>query len=195
MIYIHKNQLPNSLSQYTETQVKSGLTVEYSGNWDKNEFRDIVVKEQSKLCCYCNSAITAENSTIEHFLPESVFKEEVASYFNLFLACNDGKRKDTPKREQHCDASTEAKGDKIIPKYITHSDCELFFAYNHKGEILPFCQFKDIESCIKNYGKLTDEERMVLATIEVLKLNVNSLTARRKNVYNVCISNIPYFFR
>ena len=40
--------------------------------------------------------ITMNNSTIEHFLPESLYKEEVANYYNLFLSCNYSKGK--PKK-------------------------------------------------------------------------------------------------
>lgn len=198
MIYIHKANLPKSLEEYTALQIKNGLLPLYSGEWDKVEFRNIVAQEQHFLCCYCNNFINLEegkkttisghNATIEHFLPESVYKEEVSNYFNLFLACNHTKNQAI--RFQHCDASNGAKAEKIIPKYISHTKCELFFAYNSLGEILPYCEYKSIESCIENYKKLTDEQKMVLATIDVLKLNVASLSQQRKMFYEVCFNQV-----
>lgn len=190
MIYIHKNHLPPSLFVYTQTQIASHLPILYEGKWDKDEFRKLVANEQSRLCCYCTNIISPDNSTIEHFLPESIFKEEVANYFNLFLACNYSKSKLIPKRQQHCDTSTEAKAEKLIPKYISLPKCELFFAYNESGEILPFCNYKSIETCCKEYKSLTDEQKMILSTIDVLKLNVESLKAQRSSFYSVCLSKI-----
>jgi uncharacterized protein (TIGR02646 family) len=137
--------------------------------------------------------ITPENCSIEHFLPESLYKEEVLNYYNLFAVCTFSKSTKEikiPQEKHHCDTSDGAKAEKIIPKYISHPKCETFFAYNKGGEILPYCNFKNIESCIENYAKLTDEQRMVLATIEVLKLNVNSLTQQRESFYQVFLSKI-----
>jgi uncharacterized protein (TIGR02646 family) len=183
MIYIHKTNLPQTMTEYYKLQIEANLMPEYGGEWGKDEFRKTVANEQSFICCYCTQIITANNSTIEHFLPESIYTEEVANYFNLFLACNYSKGK--PKKFHHCDTSTEAKAEKIIPKYISHPKCETFFAYNSQGEILPYCDFRSIESCIKNYRELTDEQKMVLATIDVLKLNVASLTQQRASFYDV----------
>jgi uncharacterized protein (TIGR02646 family) len=188
MIYIHKANLPEKMAAYYTSQINAKLILLYEGNWDRDEFRRIVVKEQGFICCYCMKIITMNNSTIEHFLPESLYKEEVANYYNLFLSCNYSKGK--PKKFHHCDTSDGAKAEKIIPKYISHPKCETFFAYNAIGEILPYCEFKSIDSCIKNYKELTDEQKMVLATIEVLKLNVDSLKENRKEVYDENLENI-----
>jgi uncharacterized protein (TIGR02646 family) len=189
MIYIHKANLPEKMAEYYKEQINAKIIPIYEDEWGKEEFRKIVANEQSFICCYCMQTITTNNSTIEHFLPESLYKEEVANYYNLFLACNYSKGKQ-PKRNHHCDTSDGAKAEKIIPKYISHPKCETFFAYSKDGEILPYCNFKSIDSCIKNYKELTDEERMVLATIEVLKLNVNSLTQQRESFYQVFLSKI-----
>lgn len=197
MIYIYKANLPESLSEYAKTQIESNLMPLYDGKWDKKEFRDKIAKEQHYLCCYCNNLINLEtgkqqeingkNAGIEHFQPFTFYQEERVSYFNLFLVCRHSENK--PEKFGHCD-SGGGKAEKIIPKYISHPECETFFAYNFEGEILPYCKFKSIENCIKNYRELNDEQKMVLATIDVLKLNVPSLTQQRKSIYEVCEKQI-----
>jgi uncharacterized protein (TIGR02646 family) len=188
MIYIHKANLPEKMADYYKLQIGANLMPKYAGEWGKEAYPQIATQEQSSLCCYCMQEITPKNCSIEHFLPESLYKEEVANYYNLFSVCTYSKGK--PKKFHHCDTSDGAKAEKIIPKYISHPKCETFFAYNKGGEILPYCNFKNIESCIENYAKLTDEQRMVLATIEVLKLNVNSLTQQRASFYEIFANKI-----
>lgn len=185
MIYIHKANLPEKMADYYKEQISAKIIPIYEGKWGQDEFRELAAQEQCFMCCYCMQTITPNNSTIEHFLPESLYKEEVANYHNLFLACSYSKGK--PKKYRHCDT---AKTEKIIPKYISHPKCETFFAYNSVGEILPYCEFKSIKSCIKNYAALTEEQRMVLATIEVLKLNVDSLTQQRASFHKVFMDKI-----
>ncbi len=184
MIYIHKANLPETMAKYYKRQIDNNLLPKYAGEWGKKEYPQIATQEQSSLCCYCMQEITPEHCSIEHFLPNSFYIEEVANYYNLFAVCTYSKGK--TEKFQHCDAG-DAKAHKIIPKYISHPKCETFFAYNNAGEILPYCNFKSIESCVKNYVNVnfTNEQRIVLATIEVLKLNVDSLKEQRKSFYEI----------
>jgi uncharacterized protein (TIGR02646 family) len=130
--------------------------------------------------------ITANNSRIEHFLPQDEFKDEELSYSNLFLACSHSIGK--TEKFQHCDIK---KGNQLIPKYISHQNCEAFFSYSaNTGEILPNSYYKSIESCIKNYKDLKPEQKNVLATIETLNLNVKSLKDYRKGLITELIKLI-----
>ena len=147
--------------------------------------RKQLYKEQRGLCCYCMKKITVENSSIEHFLPESIFPENETDYFNLYLACRYSEGLKGGK--QYCDKS---KGNKLIGKYIgyLHNDsgknvitkCEDLIQYTPDGYILPKKQ--DYISQIKfyqNYSLLTPQEKELLGTIEVLNLNCESLVNDR----------------
>ena len=105
MIYIDKPSTdePNSLKQFIEEQNKAGIHPAYNDLHQnvKNDLRIALVRAQGWLCCYCMNRITPDNSTIEHFLPQSQFKEEEVRYSNLFLACRYSRGK--AKKEQHCD--------------------------------------------------------------------------------------------
>jgi len=66
-----------------------------------------------------------------------------------------------------------------------------FFAYNSSGEILPYHnQYKTIANFYANYDKIDDIQKMIVATIDALKLNVSTLTEQRKNVYSVSVTEI-----
>jgi uncharacterized protein (TIGR02646 family) len=179
MLYIHKQNLPKSLADYCNEQLGNGLMPKYEGNWQE-DFRKKTTGEQGGLCCYCNNTITHENSTIEHFLPESIYHEEVANYYNLFLVCKHSRG--LPKRLQHCDV---IKANELIPKYILHPLCETFFAYNDEGEIIPFGNYKRFQDFQKNYITLSADQKMLLATIELLNLNTDSLKSQRRNMYEI----------
>lgn len=189
MIYIEKlpTDEPDSLKLFIEEQNKAGIHPAYSDldKIVKNDLRQALVKAQGWLCCYCMNRITPDNSTIEHFLPQSQFKEDEVRYSNLFLTCRYSRGKS--KNAQHCD---DKKGDELIPHYISFPNCENYFAYNSRGEILPNSDYRTIESCIKNYKKLTATQQSVLATINILNLNVGSLVTQRKSFIIPLISQV-----
>lgn len=189
MIYIEKPSInePDSLKQFIKEQNQAGIHPAYRDldKIVKNDLRQALVKAQGWLCCYCMNRITPDNSTIEHFLPQSQFKEEEVRYANLFLTCRYSRGKS--KKEQHCD---DKKGDELIPHYISLPSCENYFAYNSRGEILPNCDYRSIERCIKNYQNLTPTQQAVLATINILNLNASSLVTQRKSFIRPLISQV-----
>lgn len=210
MIYIRKTQPPESLPasylEYIELEKKRIATFkeserlskypEYNFNGtQKKDLREQLYKEQRALCCYCMKIIeidnpdNSKNATIEHFLPDSVFKENCADYFNLYLTCpNLHKNEDEIEAisaEKHCD---KFKGNYLIPKFIGyfHKDknenvtkCEDFFKYNAQGYILPNGSFATLEDFKKNYEKLGIDEKAALLTIETLNLNAEVLRKER----------------
>jgi phospho-2-dehydro-3-deoxyheptonate aldolase len=52
---------------------------------DEKNLRKILLDEQGYICCYCMSRINCENSKIEHFKPQSKYKELQLDYKNLFI--------------------------------------------------------------------------------------------------------------
>lgn len=150
------------------------------------ELRKQLYEEQRGLCCYCMQRITKDNSNIEHFLPQSIFKENEVDYYNLYLACrySCGLSKD----KQHCDI---AKGDALISKYIgyfnprTGKKCQDFFQYTDDGYILPDKSgFKTITKFYKEYESLTAQEKELSGTIAILNLNSASLVDAREKFIN-----------
>ena len=211
MIYIRKTQPPESLPasywEYIELEKQRiadnfeehGRLSKYPEyNFDKTQKKDLreqLYKEQRALCCYCMKIIeidnqdTSKNATIEHFLPDSVFKENCADYFNLYLTCpNLHKNEDeieATSDEKHCD---KFKGNYLIPKFIGYlhrenngnvTKCEDFFQYNANGYILPSGSYKSLEDFKRNYENLGIDEKAALLTIEILNLNAEVLRKER----------------
>ncbi len=175
MKYISKAKEPDSLKAYKGLESEDWQPS--YGDMDKDDLRRSLLEEQGHLCCYCMNRIGAGVSRIEHFLPQHTFREEELNYSNLFLACSVSEG--LPPSQQHCDI---IKGDKLIPKYISHPRCSAYFRYNLDGEILPFGSYTSIKSCVKNLDRLNAEQKTVLATIELLNLNTERLESQRKSV-------------
>jgi uncharacterized protein (TIGR02646 family) len=132
-----------------------------------------LLKEQFGLCCFCQERVAAKY-LIEHFLPQSIFKNEEVDYYNLFLCC---------QTQGQC---SDYKKEYLIGKFITHSKCESFFKYNWNGEILPNCSYAlwqstNGRSCKENLENLNATELQVYVTIQVLGLNRQPLITRRLN--------------
>ena len=197
MIYIAKTQPKQSLIDWINQQRTSG---NYHPDYDSlqtrnsnsvsfvpyNELRKQLCEEQKGLCCYCMQRITKDNSNIEHFLPQSIFKENEVDYYNLYLACRHSHGRS--RERQYCDI---AKGDALISKYIGYFNpikgekCQDFFQYTDDGYILPNkTGFKTITKFYKEYESLTAQEKELLGTIAVLNLNCKSLVDAREGFIN-----------
>jgi uncharacterized protein (TIGR02646 family) len=142
-------------------------------NWGfnaDNVFKEILVKEQYFICCYCNCRIAINSETsFEHYSPKSSFTTEIFKYNNLYAACNCGKSDATySPRQIHCDAEG-AKGDKD-PTVINiiepnNRSCETAFEYDINGNIT---------------GKTPEATN----TIRELKLNCPRLVIQRERAIN-----------
>lgn len=134
MLFIEKSKPPRSLLKFVALQKSVNLHPSYKDL--RSPYIDdldlLLYKEQKGLCCYCMQFLPKQTHlrTREHFLPQSKFKFDEINYYNLYLACTE---KDGTN-SGHCD---KTKGDILISKYIGHPECEKFFKYNDKGEILP----------------------------------------------------------
>lgn len=96
MLLIIKNSEPRSLSEYKKTKFA------YYDGCNKVDIRASLMIEQGYLCAYCMSRISgSEESTIEHYLPQSGDSEEIAhslEYKNMLAVCNGNKGKPYPKQ-------------------------------------------------------------------------------------------------
>jgi len=180
MIYIDKkrSEEPTALKEYIDVQTDNQLELSYK-DIPKDAVRAALLDIQGGLCCYCMNRIGKDNFAIEHFLPQAQAENYQVAFHNLFLACqhSNGKR----QGDQHCD---KAKGDKLIPNYFSSKNCASYFAYSQRsGEILPCIltvngepnwehqkKFISAQDYQQKYLELSDVQRMVLVTIDTLKL-------------------------
>lgn len=211
MIFINKTEeTPQSLLNFISTQKANNEPLTYENlKRDKNikSFDDTLFEEQKGLCCYCMQLLSEHSykRTREHFLPQSYFKLDEVNYYNLYLSCSDKDRDLTNNHSKatntgHCDHSGKAKGDRLISKYIAHPNCESFFHYSFKGEILPrkinFVEWRNWTQKI-NLGYTLElfernpETAEILAVIYILNLNERELVLKRKGIIDTILKKLP----
>lgn len=128
--------------------------------YSKYELRHELLKEQSNLCCYCESII--ENNPlkvkIEHLEPKIGNENQhlIFDYNNLLLSCNGGERDPKPKI-LHCDAS---KGSKLIPITPLDRRCMTEIDYTLEGKVIG----------------ITDDAKK---TINILNIHISKLVNKR----------------
>ncbi len=160
MRYIdNRNREPKELTDYRENTPG----VSYEGFNHKPIIRKSLVEEQGYICAYCMGKIDVENSTIEHYIPqtrhmESPYTEEEHRkqsllYSNMCGVCINSSK--------HCDKKRDNKPIKILDPH--KPTCESLITYNLEGEIIP--ARKDFD--------------MVKSDIELLGLNCKKLKDSR----------------
>jgi len=184
MRFIEKTYSPTSLDNWKTGRIAAnqGLIYDELAAQPQSDLKDLLISEQKGLCCYCQQVITNNNSTIEHFLPQSKYKKHETEYLNLHLACKYSRGKGIKKEDKYCDVK---KGNDLIINAILHPECETFFRYTKNGEILPndFI-FKNYKEFNKNVEKLNLKNQAILHLINVLNLNSIDLINKRKKTYN-----------
>ena len=166
---IIKDKEPPKLIEYRNKFSKEELQNEdlYSGfpykdkascETDKNNLRKILLENQGYICCYCMSRINCQNSKIEHFKPQTKYRELQLSYKNLFVACKGGEG----SKEQFCDTK---KGDKELNKINLLENIESFIKYKKSFESVTI---------------YSDDKQIDLDLNEILNLNSSILQKNRK---------------
>lgn len=190
MRYISKPNYSSALTLLEDARKKmqdAGISELYEHFYEKEQLNSILREEQKQICCYCQRRIDhyqGENecgSHNEHFEPENgdhARPDLQLDYNNIFACCN--LSKGFEKHLQHCG---EHKGCNVINRnFLVLRNCSDYFKYNTNGEILPQCSMNSYEDIRKHRELLNEMQRDALQMIEVLNLNVKSLTDFRKNV-------------
>ena len=128
---------------------------------EKREVKFSLMNEQGHICCYCERQLTATDSHIEHFNPQSNNAVDPLNYTNMLCSCQDQLKEGEPR---HCGNSKDNWFDKHLLISPLDSNCEKRFAYTADGEIQPANESDDAATM----------------TIERLKLNIEILNERRK---------------
>jgi uncharacterized protein (TIGR02646 family) len=157
MKQIHKQTEPEEFANWkteNETKINEAIANNISGedlwgflpsslskdvvinDYCKAQLREVLVKEQYYICCYCNDSIKGEalDTKIEHFLPKETHKDKAFHYPNLLASCNGGERQNSVVLS--CDSIKGKKNpldnDIISPFDV---DAHLHFSYKENGKI------------------------------------------------------------
>lgn len=175
------------LDNAKEEMKKAGISILYENFNDKKNLNDLLRDEQKRICCYCQKRIdhfqgaNISGSHNEHFEPENGPDGRAdlqMEYENIYACCNTTKGYE--KRLQHCGEHKDKL--KINRNFLLMRNCSDYFKYNVNGEILPTCPYNSYNDVLNNRTSLTSIQLDSLQMIEVLNLNVASLTTFRKEV-------------
>lgn len=155
---------PSSLIRHKNTPNHS-----YNNYAEKDDLREVLLKDQEFLCCYCMRRIkspTEEKMKIEHFKPYSIYNgtngkpDLTLEYTNLFASCKGGEG--GPKNLHHCDKTKENSEIKLNPTNKSLMDLIKFTA---NGTIF------------------TDHDDLDKEIDDILNLNIHTLKNARKEIW------------
>ncbi|MBN9419148.1 MAG: TIGR02646 family protein [Candidatus Eremiobacteraeota bacterium] len=132
MIQIHKGEEPLSFTHW-KAQASEDWTPTYEGlqNPEKRELHQALVNEQRELCCYCGRRISAQDSHIEHFQPQSKRPDLALAYPNLHASCIRATSRGLPLHCGHLKDEGYHEQNAVFPT----SECEHRFSYQLDGHI------------------------------------------------------------
>ncbi len=159
MKHVIKNQEPVEFTRW-----KTGKT---TTKWErlnsepavKDKIHKSLMREQGRICCYCESKLTNKYSHIEHFVPRSLDSTLTFDYSNLLCSCQANVVQGTPHT---CGNAKDNFFHKNLVSPL-ESDCEDYFTYTFDGKIKG--------KCARGYD-----------TIDILNLNEPTLVERRENL-------------
>lgn len=114
MIWIKKGKEPADLVRFKKQNPKA--VFEDLQDPEKSQLKQYLLKEQHSLCAYCNSPITIQSMTIEHWKPRHGRTGEHGdelNYRNLLAVCKGGRGSEF--RNQTCDAHKGNQSIKVNP--------------------------------------------------------------------------------
>jgi uncharacterized protein (TIGR02646 family) len=91
----------------------------------KQEIKELLLKEQGFICCYCEEQITTKKSHIEHLLPKGIsqFSHLKSDYSNLLCSCD------------YLKSCGHYRDKSIIKVSPLQGTCENAFVYDDNGKI------------------------------------------------------------
>lgn len=141
---------------------------------EKNELRDILVKEQGGLCCYCCMKIghKSKSATIEHWRSQANHPDDQLNYMNLMASCKGnissrGSRR--RKKDLHCGARKGEDDIELCPISTLGEQIEDVLNYADDGKIWSVnAQYdREINDILNlNYPTLMKSRKGVIIEIE-----------------------------
>lgn len=149
MLWIKKSPAPSSFVHFIKTYKNQSF--ETLPPDIKRDLKLSLLREQHYLCAYCMQKITYEKMKVEHFLPQSVYPEEILKYKNLFAVCSGN-----DYSEQTCDTSKGKQEIKINPRFREHIQT---LAYSTDGTISS--SKPDYDNDLETTLNLNDEQLVI----------------------------------
>ncbi|MEN8217376.1 MAG: retron system putative HNH endonuclease [Pseudomonadota bacterium] len=140
MKYIQKGQEPEEFTQWKKAKPKKYQSKDWKklNPLPKKALHEALLREQGYICCYCERAITKNNSHIEHLVPKKGPNAEpnlTFEYQNLLSSC-DGNASDRCGLT-HCGIRKDDWFDATLMVSPLDKDCANSFYYTMTGKILP----------------------------------------------------------
>ncbi len=180
MKYIQKGQ---EFTQWKKTKPKKYQSKDWKklNPLPKKALHDALLTEQGYICCYCERAITKNNSHIEHFVPKKGVNADsnlTFEYHNLLCSC-DGNASEN-QGLTHCGIRKDDWFDAGLMVSPLNKDCADFFCYSTTGKILPTsvpekqkAAEETINRCNLNHPMLKKMRHEVLKRITLQSLTDN----------------------
>jgi len=179
---IIKNKEPKSLTVYRSGISHKNLkdaniyedfkekTKEQCKENTRDNLRKQLLEEQGYICAYCMGRIDCTHSKIEHFKPQTKYRDFQIDYQNLFITCLGGEG--SKGKNQFCDTF---KGESELTDIDLLSQIEKKIDYSkHRESII-----------IKSSDTKIDRD-----INDVLNLNLDILQKNRKQVYDRVLKNL-----
>jgi uncharacterized protein (TIGR02646 family) len=148
---------------------------------DLRNAKEHLLIEQGFLCAYCQSLLSHDTASIEHFVPKSKNVNLSTSYHNLVAVC-----KDSPldsKKRKHCDKDRK---DQLLTPIIFYNDACVSNATNHAYFTIDGNLLLSAKHTLDNHVRT-----QVQSFIEILNLNHSNLVNMRiKNTLSGIIDGL-----
>ncbi len=167
MKYIQKKGEPPELTDWKQ-QANADWTPSYQelrGSL-KQSVKKALMAEQGYLCCYCEQALDAVNSHIEHFRPQSDPTVDSLDFSNLLCSCQNQMCKGEPR---HCGNLKGDWFDEVLLLSPLDKNSEARFKFTADGHIQP----------------QDNQDTAARVTIEKSGINIPKLRAARKLVIEI----------
>ncbi|MBC7553682.1 MAG: hypothetical protein H7257_06855 [Taibaiella sp.] len=147
--------------------------------------KQYLINEQNDLCAYCQKAISIDNSSVEHVIPNSTNQPFSTSYHNLVAVCTNFTR--DAQNRLHCD---KERGNYLLPSIIFQRDFSCpegvnygYFSCGQDGVIEA--------KVVKNTNKIDwNIHLQIVAYIAILNLNHSSLKGKRKDIIDSWLESL-----
>ena len=196
-----KNKLRAVLRGDKHNKKGDGIFEFYVDKYDKKKLREVLLKEQGHICCYCMGAIfiakegRIERTKIEHYKPRDGNEECEIDYDNLYLACNGkiiGCKEDDNVHKTNKDCKCDEKNKNKI-KQITHCDtCKgnKGLKYIKLNELIENKILYDSDGRIYSEDKDIDDELNEVLNLNAKQLKFNRMKAK-EDFFNYLKKALP----
>ncbi len=147
-----------------------------------SDVKEQLLREQSGLCAYCQSKLSAKTASIEHVIPQSFNNELSTNYYNLVAVCKSPPR-DPETGKLRCD---KERGSQLMLPLIFHKH----FACDMTG-IHPFFDAVVTGKILINTSAPTDVRLAAEQFCEKVNINHNDLVKARARLFTALFASQP----